>query len=86
MKYLTKLGIFLALLGCVCGLVLCTANKCDFGTWDIPAFIGGIAFCVLCLSWRGILTFLDDRFDIEYSKDKGLTVRENENKDKIGLK
>lgn len=80
MKYITKFGILIALIGCVSGLVLCTSNKCDFGTWDIPAFICGIVFCVLCLSWRGILTFLDDRFDVEYSKDKGLVVRENDSK------
>lgn len=80
MKYLSRLGAVIGLIGCIAGLVLCAANKCDFGTWDIPAFVVGIIFCVLCLSWRGILTFIDDRFDIEYTKDKGLSVRENDKK------
>lgn len=80
MKYITKIGITVGLIGCVAGLILCATNRVDFGTWDIPAFIGGIVFCVLCLAWRGILTFIDDRFDIEYSKEKGLTVKENDDK------
>lgn len=77
MKYLSRVGAIVGLIGCIAGLVLCAVNSIDFGTWDIPAFIVGIIFCVLCLSWRGILTFIDDRFDIEYSKDKGLTVKED---------
>lgn len=76
MKHLTKLGIFLGLIGCVAGLILCAANKVNFGTWDIPAFVLGIVFCIVCLNWRGFLTFLNDNFEIEYSKDKGLSVRE----------
>lgn len=80
MKYITKFGIVLGLIGCVAGLILCAMHQVNFGTWDIPAFILGIVFCVLALSWRGVLTFLDDRFDIEYSKEKGLTVRENDGK------
>lgn len=80
MKYLSRLAAIFGLIGCIAGLVLCAINRVDFGTWDIPAFIVGIIFCVLCLSWRGMVAFLDDRFDIEYSKDKGLSVRENDKK------
>lgn len=80
MKYLSRTGAIVGLIGCIAGLVLCAANRIDFGTWDIPAFIAGIIFCVLCLSWRGILTFIDDRFDIEYNKKDGLKVTEREGK------
>lgn len=80
MKYINKVLIFLGLIGCITGLVLCAYNHIDFGTWDIPAFIVGIIFFGLMTMWRPILVFLDDRFDIEYTKDKGLTVKETKKK------
>lgn len=81
MKIITKLSILLGLIGCVAGLILCAANKVDFGTWDIPAFVCGIVFCIICMNWRGFLTFVNDNFEIEYTKEKGLSVKE-EKKDK----
>lgn len=82
MKYINKILVFIGLIGCVAGLILCAMNKVDFGTWDIPAFVIGIVFFGFMTTWRSILTFIDDRFDIEYSKDKGLTVKENKKKGK----
>lgn len=81
MKYINKILVFIGLLGCVSGLILCSMNKVDFGTWDIPAFIAGIVFFGLMTTWRSILTFIDDRFDIEYNKKDGLKLKEREGKE-----
>lgn len=80
MKYINKALILVGLLGCVVGLILCAYNHVDFGTWDIPAFVGGIVFFGALSMWRPILVFLDDRFDIEYNKKDGLKVTEREGK------
>lgn len=80
MKYVNKALILLGLIGCAAGLVLCAYNHIDFGTWDIPAFILGMIFFGVLATWRQILTFLDDRFDIEYTKKDGLKLKEREGK------
>jgi hypothetical protein len=76
MKWLTKIGLVLGLLGCVAGLILCAINHVDFGTWGIVAFVAGIALFGLLLSGRAIISYLKDNFDIEYSKKDGLKLRE----------
>lgn len=77
MKYITKIGLIIGLMGCIAGMVLCANNHIDFGTWDIVAFIGGIAFFGILLTWRPILTFLIEHFDIEYTKDGGFKITED---------
>lgn len=76
MKWLTKIGLVLGLLGCVAGLILCAINHVDFGTWGIVAFVAGIALFGLLLSGRAMISYLKDNFDIEYSKKDGLKLRE----------
>lgn len=76
MKWLTKIGLVLGLLGCVAGLILCAINHVDFGAWGIVAFVAGIALFGLLLSGRAIISYLKDNFDIEYSKKDGLKLRE----------
>lgn len=79
MKYITKLGVLIGLLGCTSGLIFSTLNKVNCGQWDIPCFIGGIVICLVIMNWRGFLSFLDERFEIEYTKDKGLSLKESKN-------
>lgn len=76
MKWLTKIGLVMGLLGCVAGLILCAINHADFGTWGIVAFVAGIVIFGLLLSGRAIISYLKDNFDIEYSKKDGLKLRE----------
>lgn len=76
MKWLTKIGLIIGLLGCVAGLILCAINHIDFGTWGIVAFVVGIVVFGLLLSWRGLLTYLKENFDIEYSKKDGFKITE----------
>jgi hypothetical protein len=76
MKWLTKIGLVMGLLGCVAGLILCAINHVDFGTWGIVAFVAGIVVFGLLLSGRAIISYLKDNFDIEYSKKDGLKLRE----------
>lgn len=80
MKYLNKLITTLGLLGCIAGLVLCAYNHVDFGTWDIPAFMVGIVFFGILSVWRPILTWIDNNFDIEYTKEGGWKVKETKDK------
>lgn len=76
MKWLTKIGLVIGLLGCVAGLILCAINHVDFGTWGIVAFVAGIVIFGVLLSGRAIISYLKDNFDIEYSKKDGLKLRE----------
>lgn len=76
MKWLTKIGLIIGLMGCVAGLVLCAINHIDFGTWGIVAFVAGIAFFGFLLTWRSMLTYLKENFDIEYNKKDGFKITE----------
>ena len=77
MKYITKIGLVIGLIGCIAGLILCAINHIDFGTWGIVAFVAGIMFFGILLSWRPILTFLTNNFNIEYTKEGGLKITED---------
>lgn len=81
MKYLTKIGLILGLLGCVAGLILCAINHVEFGTWGIVAFVAGIVAFGILLSWRGVISYLKENFDIEYSKQDGFKLKEQNEKD-----
>ena len=72
MKYLTKIGLILGLLGCIAGLILCVANHTDLGAWDIPAFVAGIVIFGVLL----VAPWFIKQFDIEYSKKDGLKITE----------
>lgn len=77
MKYITKFGLIIGLIGCIAGLIVCAINHIDFGTWGIVAFLAAIALCLILLCWRPILTFLTRNFDIEYTKDGGFKITED---------
>ena len=77
MKYLTKIGLIIGLMGCIAGLVLCAINHIDFGTWGIVAFVAGIVFFGFLLTWRSMLTYLKENFDIEYNKKDGFKITED---------
>ena len=80
MKYLTKIGLILGLLGCIAGLILCAINHVDFGAWGVVAFVAGMVLFGLMLSWRGIISYLKENFDIEYSKKDGFKLKEQNDK------
>ncbi len=76
MKYITKIGLIIGLLGCIAGLIFCAVNHVEFGTWGVVAFVAGMALFGILLSWRSILTYLKDNFNIEYSKKDGFKITE----------
>lgn len=76
MKWLTKIGLIIGLLGCVAGLILCAINHIEFGTWGVVAFVAGIVVFGFLLSWRGLITYLKENFNIEYSKKDGFKITE----------
>lgn len=80
MKYINKLIAFIGMLGCIAGLILSITHEVELGSWGISSFILGIVFFGIMSSWRGILTWFDNNFDIEYNKAEGLKVKEREGK------
>lgn len=76
MKYITKIGLIIALLGSIAALIVGEIYNANFGTWGFVGLIAVIALCLILLSFKPLLTFLKDNFDIEYSKKDGFKITE----------
>ena len=72
MKYLTKIGLIIGLLGSIAGLIICSVNHTEMGSYGVVAFVASIVLFGLLL----ILPWLLKQFDIEYSKKDGLKITE----------
>lgn len=78
MKYISKIGLMLVIFGCIAALIVGEIYNTDFGTWGLVGLIVIMALCLILLSFRSVLTFLKDNFNIEYSKKDGFKITEEE--------
>lgn len=71
---ITKIGLILAMFGCIAALIVGEIHNVDFGTWGVVAIIGFAALCLIFLA----LPWITKKFKIEYSKKDGLKITEEE--------
>ncbi len=76
MKYITKIGLIIGLLGCIAALIVGEIYNADFGTWGVVAIVALAALCLIILA----LPWVTKKFNIEYSKEHGLKITEDDNK------
>lgn len=74
MKHITKIGLILAMFGCIAALIVGEIYNADFGTWGVVAIVGLAALCLIILA----LPWITKKFKIEYSKEHGLKITEEE--------
>ena len=74
MKYITKIGLTIALFGCIAALIVGEIYNADFGTWGVVAIVALAALCLIILA----LPWVTKNFKIEYSKEHGFKITEEE--------
>lgn len=76
MKHISKIALTLTIFGCIAALIVGEIYNADFGTWGIVAIIAFAALCLILLA----LPYLTKKFKIEYSKESGLKITEEDDK------
>ena len=71
---ITKIGLTLAMFGCIAALIVGEIHNVDFGTWGVVAIIAFAALCLICL----VLPWITKKFKIEYNKKDGLKITEED--------
>lgn len=71
---ITKIGLIIAMFGCIAALIVGEIHNVDFGTWGVVAIIAFAALCLIFLA----LPWIAKHFNIEYNKKDGLKITEEE--------
>lgn len=74
MKHISKIALTLTMFGCIAALIVGEIYNADFGTWGVVSIAAIIALCLIILA----LPWITKKFKIEYSKENGLKITEEE--------
>ena len=74
MKYITKITLALIMFGCIAALIVGEVHNVEFGTWGVVAIVALIALCLIIMA----LPWITKNFKIEYSKEHGLKITEED--------